>query len=759
MAGMVILAAGLFGMMAVAYANIDVPTATQADAQAQASTIYYADGKTEIAKIGKRRTIVPLDKMNPVLRDAVIAIENDTFYEDEGISVPGMVRSVWMTVTGQQLQGASTITQQMVRNYYDGLSQEVSIQRKIKEIFVAMKVDNELTKDKILETYLNTVNFGAAWGVEEAAQAYFGKSAAKVTPAEAAYLAARIQQPAWSEEDPALKHRFGDVLRRMATVFPDKYGNIAATATFPKVRKANDKDYSLKGRDGYMVSEVLRELKAKGITREEVETSGYKIVSTFDRRLMKLARDAVVNRMRSMSAEFHAGLAVVDPKNGRVVAFYGGEDYLTDPWNEPFDSKKQAASAFKSYVLAAWLNAGYSLDSYVPGNKTVPAVLPGQQKGGIRNSHNVGPAVNLITATAESVNTAFVSMAYRLDQEAIGDKPENHPGKQLQVVKELAEAAGLDKERLEKDIHEHHYQFAIGSALVSPVEQAAGYAIFANKGLYHPAHVVKEVIGKHPETGKPMKVLVEDKTPKRVISEQAAADATVALSEVLKSGTAAGKGIGRPAAGKTGTNNDEKEAWFVGYTPQYVAAVGMYREQCRTAKGKVVQPRYAHCPWSRYKDTSKETKYTPQKPYSEAYEVSLGFEGAGPPTEIWRAFMMAAHQGKPVEQFPPRANVGVAENIVPKPQPKPDPVEEDPFGDNPDNQGDCILGICGDDDGDATIDTGIPDDQGDPFGDGSQGNGDGNGWGQDNGNGNGPPGGGPSVSDPLGATTPTREDE
>ncbi|MBF8188225.1 penicillin-binding protein [Nonomuraea sp. K274] len=687
-AGFVVVAAGIFGMIMVAYANTPIPTTAQAEATAQQSTIYYNDGKTVIAKLGTPRKSVKLAQISEHVREAAIAIENQSFYEDSGISIPAMFRSLYMTATGQQLQGASTITQQMARGYYEGLSQEVSIKRKVNEIFVAVKLDDEMTKDEILETYLNTVNFGKAYGVEAASRAYFNVSAAKLTPEQGAYLAARIQQPSWKDDEPALRSRFKDVITNMAKVWPEKYGQLPQTAKFPKTH--DDKGANeLGGIKGYMVVQVLEELKHRGLTPDEVRSGGYEITSTFDRKLMRAAREAVTSTMQGMNKEFHAGLAAVDPKNGRVVAFYGGTDYVTDPVNEPFDAKKQAASAFKPYVLAAWLQAGYSLKSYVPGNETVPKELPGQQDGGITNSHNVGRAVDVVKATAQSVNTAFVSMAFALPN-------------QLDDVRNLVEAAGFDPEDMKADIDEHHYQFAIGSAPVTPVEQAAGYSIFANGGKYTPYHVVQNV-----KLDKKV-AYPEQKQAKSVIDPGVAADSTVAMAEVLKSGTAAGKGLGsQPAAGKTGTNNDENGAWFVGYTPRYSTAVGFYREECVTKTGKVVPPMHSACPVTPGGKPSK--KWGPEKPYTSAREVSLGFEGAGPPTIAWQKFMLAAHQGKQVEPFPEKAEVGVPENIVPSPTPTPTKTEEDPFDtENPFDEElpeDCFIN-CGDpeiDDGEATV--------------------------------------------------------
>lgn len=670
-AGVTVTVAGVFGMIAIAYANTPVPDKNdaQAEALAQGSTIYYADGKTPIAHLGTKRVIVDITKISTTFQDAVIAIENDTFREDSGISIPAMFRSVWMTATGQQLQGASTITQQMARNYYDGLSQEVSFKRKVMEIFVAVKINKTMEKNEILEQYLNTINFGRAYGIEAAAQAYFGRkaTAANLTVEQAAYLAARVQTPSWSADEPALQGRFKDVLNAMARLNPEKYGNLPATAKFPKTVKDPNLVNEMGGLKGYMVSVVIGELvKQRGMTEDQIKSSGYKIVSTFDPKLMKTAQRVVKSVMSGVpnNREVHASLAAVDPTNGRVIAFYGGDDYVKDSWNEPFDSAKQAASAFKPYVLAAWLEAGYSLNSWLPGNQTVPKEIPGQARGGFTNDHGGPSAVTAITATSASVNTAYVSMAYKLDQDAgtIG---------KLSSVREIVLDSGFAQDRMDADIKRGTYQFSIGSAPVTAVEQAAGYSIFANAGKHVNYHVVKGVY-----LGKELKY-PERKPVKQVISPEASADAVVALEEVLKSGTAGGQGIGRPAGGKTGTNNEEKEAWFVGFTPQVSTAVGMYREECRTKSGKVVPPVDARCPWWKGKSQEKsDPKFTMANPYSKPYEVSLGFAGASFPTRIWREFMLEAHKNKEVVQFPPKAGIGSPEDIVPSPTPTPKPSEE-----------------------------------------------------------------------------------
>ncbi|WP_204016905.1 transglycosylase domain-containing protein [Sphaerimonospora thailandensis] len=670
LASCAVLTAGVFGMIVVGYMNTELPSERDAQETAisQGSVFYYRDG-TPIARLGTKRTRVSLDQVPQHVRDAVVAAENRSFYEDSGIDLMGIARSVWMTATGQQTQGGSTITQQMARNYFDTLNRDVTIKRKVTEIFISVKLDKEWTKDKVLEYYLNTVPFGRnTYGIEAAAKEFFRKSAKELTVAQGAYLAGRIQRPGdFDKQEDAgnfagTQERFNYVIKDGMAHMTDengklKYPDIAATAKFPKPKPQRVSE-AFGGIKGYMLEVALRELKSRGIQRSDVDNGGYKIYTTFDKKLMQEAKKAVNGVTSGMSKEFHAGLAAVDPRNGQVLAFYGGDDYLNDPWNEPFDSRKQAASAFKPYVLAAWLEAGFSLNSLVPGNRTVPEKLPGTTP--ITNGHREREAVDVIHATAASINTAFASMAFAL------------PG-QLDDLRALAEAAGISKKALDEDEKGargesgHGYQLAIGSVGVTPVEQAAGYSIFANQGKHVDAHVIKEV-----KQGKTV-VLKEKRDVRQVISPDAAADSTAAMEQVLKSGTAAGKGIGRPAAGKTGTNNKEKEAWFVGFTPQLSTAVGMYREQCKTKSGKIVQPQHANCPITPNGKPSK--KYGLQNPYSKSFETSLGFEGAGPPTSIWRNFMMAAHEGKQVEQFPPKAGIGMPENIAPSPSPTPEPTD------------------------------------------------------------------------------------
>ncbi|MCF6470542.1 penicillin-binding protein [Nonomuraea sp. MG754425] len=719
-AGLVVLVAGLFGMIMVAYANTPLPLTVQDEAVEQGSIIYYRDGKTEIAHLGTKRQIVPLTKVPRHVQDAFIAAENRTFRTDPGISLSGITRAVWSTVTGRQVQGGSTITQEMARGYYDGLSQERTVQRKVKEIFVSIRAGQEMTKDQILANYLNTIYFGrGADGIQAAAQAFFDKDVDKLTVAEGAYLAGRIQSPdAFDQAEAArnwapTRERFTYVIGGMAEVDAARYGGLSGTAKFPKLARP-DKKEMLKGINGYMVDIVQRELERRGISKERLRSGGYRVTTTFDRKLMRAAKKAVEANLAVVGDKHvRANMAAVDPRNGQVIAFYSGRDYLKSFTNNAFDANKQAASAFKPYVLAAWLERGYSLRSYVSGKG--PVTLPGTKP--IRNSHDLGAAVQIDRATAESVNTAFATMAQEVG---------------LEAVEKIAEGAGIDKEHLRQAVEAHAFGMSIGAGLVTPVEQATGYGIFANGGVHHDAHVVLSV-----KTHQGRIVMKEAGQPRTVISPDTAADVTYAMEQVVRSGTARGTALpgGRPIAGKTGTNNENKEAWFVGYTPQLSSAVGMYKEipQTDPKTGKV------------RKDPNG---YALQK------EVSLGnIQGAGTPTKIWREFMTAAMDGRPAESFPGPAFAGESHDLVHKPAPKPteDPLANDPTGDptgDPACQADPAA--CGDPTGDPTGDPG-GDPNGDPNGDPS-GDPSGDPGGDDplGGVGDGPPDGG---GDPGGGTT------
>ncbi|GAA3674304.1 transglycosylase domain-containing protein [Nonomuraea antimicrobica] len=613
------------GLFAVAWALTPIPDSTQKQATAQGSVIYYRDGKSVLARQGIDRKNVDLAQVPKHVRDAVIAAENRSFYEDGGVSLKGTARAVWSTLTGQQLQGGSTITQQLVRNYYSGLSQERSVARKFKEILIAMKVDQSKSKDWVLEQYLNTIYFGrGANGVQSAARAYFGKDVQELSVAEGAYLASVIQQPS-RFADPkgsdlaAVQQRWQSVINAMVQT-KALTRQQASAEKFPELR-APKKPFELKGQAQYMLEQVTAELNRRGYTDEDINGGGLKVVTTFDKKLMQAAQRAVDEVLPDSTPEkVRTGLAAVDPATGEVVAFYGGRPSQSKYYDSAFSAKVMAGSTFKPYTLAAALNNGFDLSTRVDGNSplhvaSAPQSIPND------GDRSYGQ-INLVSATQNSVNTAFVDLGQKVG---------------LDKVAETAEAAGIPAAQL--DQHKSAAAFPLGVASVSAVQNASGFSTFANKGVHMEAHVVISVTD-----AEGSKQVVRPVATK-AISEQAAADTTYAMEQVVKYGTGtAARLYDRPVAGKTGTTDESKSVWFNGFTPQLAVAVDMFRDDNDT----VTIPGYG-------------TQF-----------------GGQLPAQIWREFMAEAMAGKPVEEFPEPSEYGWSSDYS-----VPDRATDAPRGDYP----------------------------------------------------------------------------
>ncbi|WP_170180597.1 transglycosylase domain-containing protein [Actinomadura pelletieri] len=542
----------------IAYLFTPVPS-PQEQAIAQGPTFYYSDGKTQIAKTGVNRDAVKLDRIPESTRDAVIAAENRSFYGDPGVSVAGTTRAFWSTVTGRQLQGGSTITQQMVRNYYGGIGKEVSVTRKLKEIMVSLKVGREKSKDWILEQYLNTIYFGRdAYGVQAAAKAYYGKDVSKLTPAEGAYLAAAIQQPS-KFSDPtgaqraSAEQRWRSVLNNMV-----RDGSLtsaeASSMTFPAPRKQHITDI-LKGQKGYMVNVAKKELiERRGYSEDELNRSGLKITTTFDRRLMDALRRSVnQNTPEGMSTKIRTGAVSVDPSTGQVLAFYGGRGYLEEALSSSFGDWAQSGSGFKPIALAAALEDGKTLGSVYDGSS--PQYFNGKA---LKNNDNENfGMVNLVTATQRSINTAYVNLGQDIGNEKIVEMAVKMGIPRSQMKPEQRAAASLP----------------LGIVSLHPVQQAGVYATFASEGVHRQPFVVKAVT----DDENHKRTFAEE--GERALDEQNARDATYAMQQVVRAGTGTGAQLpdGRDVAGKTGTTDEGRAIWFNGFIPQMATSVAMFR--------------------------------------------------------------------------------------------------------------------------------------------------------------------------------------
>ncbi len=550
-------------VVVIGYNTVERPN-PNAEFETATTFVYYDDGKTQLGSFAiQNRQPLTYDEMPESIKQAVVAAENRSFWTDPGISIRGLLRSAWVIARGGELQGGSTITQQYIKILYLNSGQTLS--RKFRELFLAYKINNEMTKQQILEGYLNTIYFGrGAYGIQAASKAYFNKDAKDLTVPEAAVLAAVVNNPSLfdpsvSEDNiPRLTERYHYVLSSMAEMgyisYEEAARYAAALPKFPDV-PTNDR-YG--GPKGFLLKMVESELTAAGFAPEQIYGGGLRITTTFD----KKSQDAAVKSAQKYTkqaadaagkkaSKLHAAIASVEVGTGAVLAIYGGPDYVKNSRNWA-TTPRPTASTFKTYAVAAGLKDGFSLKSIFNGNTWTPE----GDSTPVRNEFNYqyGP-VTLLKATAQSINTAFVDLTTQMD---------NGPDKVIAA----AEAAGAPK-GAGWDAND---RIALGTAEVSPLNQANAYATYANDGTAVADHVVTEV---KDATG--AVVYKADPEQTRAVSKDIAHDVTYALEDVVEQGTGATvRTLDIPIAGKTGTKDAENEivsAWFVAYTKQISTAV------------------------------------------------------------------------------------------------------------------------------------------------------------------------------------------
>ncbi|WP_220794141.1 transglycosylase domain-containing protein [Nocardioides pelophilus] len=699
---MTLIGAGLFF---IAYRSIDIPSANS-DFTTQTTHVYYADGKTDLGQFAiQDRDPISLDEMPETLKDAVVAAEDQSFWTNQGIDPKGIIRAAFRNASGNVTQGASTITQQYVKILY--LSQERSWKRKIKEAILSLKIENQLSKEEVLEGYLNTIYFGrGAYGVQAAAKAYFEVDAKDLTLKQSAVLAAVLNDP--NDLDPAnskaarreLKGRYQYVIDSMADM-DEIDGDDADRARlrlpdFPEV----ETESAYGGQKGHVLQMVKTELLRLGFSEQEISGGGLEVTTTFTPKAM----DAAMNGMKEARPEgfgykeLHVAVATVEPGTGAVRGIYAGQDYLESQLNWAV-SGGQAGSTFKPFALAAGIKAGFSLKDTFDGNS--PYELP--DGSDVENQGNVPYGrVNLIRATEDSINTAYIDLTLAM---------ENGPEKIIDTAVDM----GIPPIEPASDPWGFptstpgllpNTGVALGSQTVSPINMANGYATIANGGVAAEPFIIEKVVDQNGAERYNHKVVDH-----RALPEDIAADVSYAMQQVVEvgSGASALSGFAWPAAGKTGTaTNGEGEvssAWFSGYTAQYATAVMLVR-----GKGN-----------EQLKDWLPE------------------YFGGAYPARTWRAVMQRVMEGEEPIEFPPPAYVdGEApteghEPYTPPPSPTKtketeseetsEPVDsdgdgvvddEDPCPENgeipgaPDADGDCEVDqeTVADSDGD-----GVPDDR------------------------------------------------
>jgi membrane peptidoglycan carboxypeptidase len=669
----------MVGAYFYAYDSVSIPTQLAANVLDQDSTVYYADGTTPIGTIGPiDRQLLTYNQIPMRVQDAVLAAEDRSFWTEGGISPTGILRAAYddLTSSGGNLSGGSTITQEFVRQYYSDIGTQQTISRKIKEVFVAEKLAKAKSKQWILTNYLNTIYLGDnSYGIAAAAQTYFGVPVSKLTVAQAAVIAAIIQQPSYY---PLPQYR-SDLVARWHYYVLDgmvKMGDLsqsqADTMKFPKLLTDTQSSASTQQAAGttsssdpwapYIMNVVYNELTnpyGDHVSVQTLETGGLKIITTISRPMEVELYNAVNQNIAAIKASGNTlpsyaliGAELQNPNTGAIAAIYPGRGqnmsvkqcniYDCD-LNTAIYSREQVGSSFKPYVLSAAVAAGMNVQTstlnasptlYVPPDydplvlsttdpaKAMPASFEVSNDGGETIAGTkAGGATTVQNALAQSSNTAFTDLAHRVGTKAIIEMAQN------MGVDIGPYPNGSNLDQMVGDVN-----MALGTASLTVNEQATMLSTIDNGGMYHQAHIVQS--WQAPEGAVQLGTLTSHQvlTPNLDSQVQYAMEMTT----VDGTGTAASLGPDRPIIGKTGTTSNYKSAFFIGAIPQWSFVVGIFTEQQNV--------------------NSPETLTT------------LGGGGFGGywPANIWHTFMSEEFSNLPIEQFLPPVFTGQAWNQVGK---------------------------------------------------------------------------------------------
>ncbi|MEE4541061.1 transglycosylase domain-containing protein [Streptomyces sp. V4-01] len=616
----------LVGLVGIAYAMVSVPDENLA-ATAQNNVYYWADNTQMVATGGEvNRQILDIDAIPKSMQNAVVSAENKTFWTDKGVDPMGITRAVYNMARGGETQGGSTITQQYVKN--TRLTQQQTFSRKFKELFISIKVGATLKKTDIMAGYLNTSYFGRnAYGIQAAARTYYGIDASKLNPSQSAFLAALLKGPTYydpagnTDIDPDAtaannlknsKERWGWILDQEVQDGRLSAADRAKYAAYP-MPKTPTKNAQLAGQVGYLVETAKNYLiNNKILTPDQLTQGGYEIHTTFEKPKVN-ALEAAVKKVQAAHIKpggthvdksdkadpdkdkfVQFGGASLNPQSGAILALYGGTDYTKHFTNNADETGAQVGSTFKPFVLAAAMTHGVrnpdlgesqtddqrtpvSPDSVFSG-KNKQQIMTYQGKPWYNNDgqpwyqpNDDGdnfPRVTLRDALDRSLNAPFVQLG-----EDVG----------TDLVHNAALAAGLvPTSHNALDDYKNSVTYSIGTSSPSAIRMADAYATIDNHGEQNEPFSVQLV--KH--GGEPIWQHDTDKRakPKVAFDANVADTITGMLADVIKKGTGTTAQLdgGRPAAGKTGTTDDNKSAWFDGFTPQLSTTVVMFRRDDQT---------------------------------------------------------------------------------------------------------------------------------------------------------------------------------
>ena len=545
--GTACLLAGLVALKL--YLAIIPPIANLSDFKPNMVTKFLsADG--EVIKTFNACTFskVEANQIPKELKEAIVATEDKNFYNHPGYDLCGVARSmIENAIAGHVVQGGSTITQQLSRMLF--LSNEQSYTRKIKEIIIAAQIEKSISKDQILTMYLNNVYLGSgAYGVEGAAQIYFAKHLDQLTLAEIALIAGLPQAPSvyspFNNPDLAIKRR-NQVLQRMYRMkYIDK--NMMDRAMAEKLHLTSMPQSYLLNKAPYFCDMVMRELEKLGFTEQEISQGGYKIVTTLDYKTQVKTNEAIVSELNAYGLRGDKNQAAVfafSPVDGRILAYAGGKDYSKSQYDRVTQAVRPPGSAFKPFIYTAAVEKGVTPNDLID-DKPFTA--------GTWNPHNYGNRYRGQIPVYKALMISSNVCAARLIQ-YVG----------VRAVIQIARIMGITTPL------EYDYTIALGSNGVKLYELTRAYGIYANGGFKVEPYGIERI-----ESSRG-KVLYSASRPRitKVLSSDTAATMTAMLRTVIEHGTGMAANIGRPAAGKTGTTDDYKDAWFVGYTPSVVMGV------------------------------------------------------------------------------------------------------------------------------------------------------------------------------------------
>lgn len=531
----------------------DLPDYTDASAYnvAEKTKIYASDGTTLLGELYlENRDPIELSEMGEYVTKGTVATEDERFYEHNGVDLLGIARAVWVNLTGTGHEGASTITQQFVRNtILADEATESTLKRKVREAYIALQLEQMYSKEEILQMYLNTINYGnGAYGIQAASKLYYSKDAKDLSLAEAAALIGIPQAPTYNNPidnpDNCLQRR-NLVLDRMLSngvITQEEHDAAAAEPLNLNVTMSDSNDglYKYKYFTSYVRDVLLNEYST-----DEVFKGGLKVVTTLDVKAQDAAEQVASEKLSGLSDNLELAMVAVDPDTGFIRAMIGGRDYETDEFNLATQAKRQPGSSFKTFTLLAALNDGVSPDTNLDCSSH--ANFDGWEVENYGGT-NYGTR-SIASAFAVSSNTGFAELCTEIGPQKVAD---------------MANTCGI-----ESDL-EPYPSITLGAQEVSVREMAQAYATIANGGTKHEAVCIQSITDSQGTT-----IFTADTKGEKVLDTSLTQAATEVMEGVITNGTGRGAAIsnGQPAAGKTGTSENWRDKWFCGITPQMSVAI------------------------------------------------------------------------------------------------------------------------------------------------------------------------------------------